>query len=433
MAKAWTVLVYMAGDNNLDKYAMRDLRELAQVGSGEDLNIVAQVDRKRQYLAEAGRWSETRRFYVERARDGEPGWREVGPSIGEVNTGDPEALKDFIIWGLTEYPAQRSMLVLWNHGGGWKEDDIYRDSPAVTRSLFDHRLVRKRLQSRGGDLLKQMGLPFDQVDRYILTDDTSADFLDNLELEYALNLNKPPEDPVLRSRSLALLNEGFRHFDILGFDACMMNMLEVIYQVRDTAMIAVGSEEIEPPDGWPYTEILRELAARPDMDSRDLAAAVVSHYLESYRDHNKHVTQSALDLQAAEPAARALDTLARALLDAVPALLPTLRTLMPEVQRFKDTDYVDLYDFAHLLTMNLDDRGITAAARGVKEAIDHMVIHQGSVGDKVRHANGVSAFFPRAALAEEHRDSYRNLLFTARYPHWLDFLDAYSSRSVVRR
>lgn len=45
MAKQWTFLVYLAGDNNLESFGQRDLQEMKTVGSTEDFNVVAQFDR----------------------------------------------------------------------------------------------------------------------------------------------------------------------------------------------------------------------------------------------------------------------------------------------------------------------------------------------------------------------------------------------------
>jgi cysteine peptidase C11 family protein len=63
-----------------------------------------------------------------------------------------------------------------------------------------------------------------------------------------------------------------RKVDMVGMDACLMTMLEVAYQIRDHAEILVGSE---PGDGRPYDTVLRDLAARPGMTARDLAATIV--------------------------------------------------------------------------------------------------------------------------------------------------------------
>ncbi len=56
----WTFMVYMAGDNNLDGAALRDIAEMARAGSTKDVNVLVQLDRIEDNL--------TRRFRI--TRDG---------------------------------------------------------------------------------------------------------------------------------------------------------------------------------------------------------------------------------------------------------------------------------------------------------------------------------------------------------------------------
>ena len=123
--------------------------------------------------------------------------------------------------------------------------------------------------------------------RAIAFDDQAKDFLDNIELK----------------RVLAEIRRTLgRKIDILGFDACLMSMVEVAYQIRDTVALTCGSEEEEPDDGWPYDSILKALAAKPSMAPRALADLVVKQYLASYKP-NEGVTFSATDLAAIGPLA----------------------------------------------------------------------------------------------------------------------------------
>ena len=108
-------MVYLAGDNNLDAAGVDDLLEMKAVGSTADVNIVAQFDRQ-------GKGLQTRRFYL---RKGDNLDADVVAELGETNTGDPAVLTDFATWAITTYPAQRYMLVIWNHGSGWDDSDIY--------------------------------------------------------------------------------------------------------------------------------------------------------------------------------------------------------------------------------------------------------------------------------------------------------------------
>jgi hypothetical protein len=47
--REWTVLGYLAGDNNLDGAAVEDINEMEVVGSTDQVNVVVQVDRAADY------------------------------------------------------------------------------------------------------------------------------------------------------------------------------------------------------------------------------------------------------------------------------------------------------------------------------------------------------------------------------------------------
>ena len=352
-AKAWTVLVYLAGDNNLDDAGEADLLEMKRVGTTDKVNLVAQFDRATPGVS-------TRRFLLRRGTSLE---NDAVANLGETNMGDPKVLEDFLKWGLKTYPADRCMVVLWNHGNGWDDTDVYRvarnvvDRP-VTRStvlaptvpLEHFRAVGKRFrralfQTSVADAVRVRGIAYD---------DNAQDFLDNIELKKVL-------DRV--AKTLA------RKIDVVGMDACLMNMAEVAYQLRGAAACTVGSEEVEPGDGWPYDKILAQVVKKPSMNGPQLAVAVVKSYLASYsKDDN--VTQSAFDLAKIEPVAKAIDQLAGSLKSAVVkadtrAGVLTART---QVQTFDHGDFVgsDMAKVVNNGTSKLPDADLAAIVTFIK-------------------------------------------------------------------
>jgi hypothetical protein len=88
-------------------------------------------------------------------------------------------------------------------------------------------------------------------------------------------------------------------------------MLDVAYQLRAHACVLVGSEELEPNDGWPWATILADLVTRPGMSTVELGAVVVRRYLEAYEGTGHEVTQSAIDLGKLGEVVGAVDELAR--------------------------------------------------------------------------------------------------------------------------
>jgi hypothetical protein len=141
-----------------------------------------------------------------------------------------------------------------------------------------------------------------------------------------------------------------RKIDILGMDACLMSMAEVLYQIRDSVLVTVGSEEVEPSDGWPYDVILKALAAKPEMTPQQLAVLIVEKYLASYAA-DSNVTQAACDLTKCGELADVLDRLAKALIPAfsVPKSRGAIFESRDQVQEYEVKEYVDLYNFCDLL------------------------------------------------------------------------------------
>ena len=150
---------------------------------------------------------------------------------------------------------------------------------------------------------EHLNIPAPQEHRSICYDDTSdGDALDNRELRIVL------------AGICALLG---RKIDLLGMDACLMNMVEVAYQLRESVNVIVGSEIEEPFDGWPYAEILTRLTARPRQDAAALARWIVKSYLLSYKGKDETVTQSALDVSRIGEMTAKVDALSESLLAAL--------------------------------------------------------------------------------------------------------------------
>ncbi len=392
--KSWTFMVYMAGDNNLDPDGVQDLKEMKKVGSTDSINVIAQFDRASGHTA--------KRYYI---RKGGKVAADAVASMGKVNTGDPKRLMDFIKWAVKTYPAERHALVLWNHGQGWDDTDIYADerhrslrrlaSGPIRHALF-HAPVRRTLASATRDPRA----------RAILLDDGAKDFLDNLEMKKVLADTKK------------LLK---RKLDIFGMDACLMSMAEVGYQVCESADFTVGSEQTEPADGWPYTAILAELAKNPAMTPRDLSALIVDKYIASYT--SDAVTQSACDLSKADGLATVVAGLASALQASLndAATRQRILTVRTQVQSYEVTDNIDLLDFCSLLAKSAPAAPIAQRCQDVIQAVQSTyVVAQGYKGSDLGNSHGVAIYFPTKSVSP----LYAGLDFSKK-TGWDAFLKAY--------
>ena len=380
----WTFMVYMAGDNNLDGAALRDIAEMAKAGSTKDVHILVQLDRIED--------QEAQRF---RITQGGGFKKDCIETFSETNTGDPQILYSFVKWAVDNYPADRYALILWNHGSGWWEEAKSRAAgPAAKkprRHLFRH--------------------AFPQAHRSICYDDTSGgDALDNRELRVVL------------AGICALLG---RKIDLLGMDACLMNMVEVAYQLRESVNVIVGSEIEEPFDGWPYAEILTRLTAKPRQDAAALARWIVKSYLLSYKGKGETVTQSALDVARTGEMAAKVDALSESLLAALDTDSTLIETAWRRSPRFYDDNYIDLASF----TKNLRKKaGAEVRARAddllaaLKAGKGRAILHQGKIGREVRGTCGLSIYFP----GDRINPAYRTLDFCGDCK-WIRFLERFLS------
>jgi hypothetical protein len=400
--KAWTIAVYMAGDNDLDSNAYLDLKEMKRVGSTKDVNIVAQLD-----SASAG--NRTTRYEITK---GASIAKDARQKLGNQNTGDPQSLMDFVSWVAAKYPAERYALVLWNHGQGWDDTDIFAGERAAHRRLPRADAFRHAFFRTTAEKAAKTARHTNATTRAILIDDNSKDFLDNIEMHKVAK---------------AAVSKFGGKIDLFGMDACLMNQLEVIYQLRKQTSVVVGSELTEPVDGWPYDRILKKLAKAPTMKTSDLAAIIVDDYIQSYKPEGGPVTQSAVDVARVDKVADAVDALGTALIAAMekPDAKNAIQIARLTTQRFDDNlnANIDLGHFCERLQANSVTPEVTTAALNVSTALETFVIKNGQIGKKVANAKGLAIYFPQDEISPLYA---KNLEF-AKKSSWTKFLKAYVS------
>ncbi|EIJ35074.1 clostripain-related cysteine peptidase [Thiothrix nivea] len=126
-----TVLVYVVGSDleSNGENATKDLAEMAQVGSSDNLKIVVETGG-----ADADGWRTVQRHLVQ--QDGP----HTLADLGSLNMGLTSTLQDFVTWGIQTYPADKYTLVMWDHGAGattrdgivFGNDEVHSDGLSLT-------------------------------------------------------------------------------------------------------------------------------------------------------------------------------------------------------------------------------------------------------------------------------------------------------------
>lgn len=99
----WTVLVYMAADNDLSELIETDLEELKTGGSSTEVNVLILIDTLNDSA------------YLKAIVDSD---LVTLDDLGEVNMGDEETLAEFVDYSALNYPAEHMLLFFWDHGAG---------------------------------------------------------------------------------------------------------------------------------------------------------------------------------------------------------------------------------------------------------------------------------------------------------------------------
>ena len=362
---SWTILTYSIADTDLEPYMMEDLDELGTSGGHENLNIVALVDRSTDYgdddVLGLNGWSGGKLLEI---TDG--GATEL-ENLGDVNTGDPQVLADFIARGIADYPADHYALVISDHGASW---------PGV-----------------GGD------------------ESSDQDSLELWELNEAI--------------AAGVEAGGIEKLDLLGFDACLMATYEVASTLAPLAERLLASQELEPGHGWDYSSFAM-VGENGGATVDELGSAIIAGYetqAVEWEDESE-ITLSLTDLTQMPAVDAALGEFTSQLVARVDGVAPTVGRTLAQTLGFGKSPDADSDSFMTDLGILAGEIGVDAldvsdAADDLVRAINDAVIDKVD-GQATRGATGLSIYFP--PQPEYYVQDYDEIVTAG---NWGEFLTAY--------
>jgi hypothetical protein len=297
--------------------------------------------------------------------------------LGQKDMGNPNTLSDFIIWGVTNFPAKKYAIILWDHGSG--------------------------LNGFGRDI--------------IFKNDT----LTPIELKQAFQTAKAHTNVT---------------FELIGFDACAMSSLEVASRLQNATHYMVSSEEVEPLWGWNYTAIIQNLSANTGQSGSTLGKAIVDSYSKQSKYFStlerfgaaKEVTLALIDMTKIPQLTQDVNALSGALISKIYDL-PSAISLSKSIDLTEHyaqsarggSGLVDLYD----LLLNIQARYpiLSENIKGVQASLKTAIVYKFS-GEARPNANGLSVYMP----LQKNEFSNSTELFTIGLD-WLKLI--YSQRYMI--
>ena len=372
-AKEWTIMVFVNGKNNLEQFALKDMNEMEMVGSSANVNIVVETGRIDGYDTSNGDWKGTRRYLIKKDNDTATVTSPVVQDLGKTDMGDYKSVIAFGKWAKATYPAKKTMLIIWNHGAGWI----------------------KSSKAAGGN----KGISYD--------DETNN------------HINTP---------QMAAILKEIGGVDVYGSDACLMQMAEVIYEVKDYVKFIVGSEETEPGDGYTYNDLLAPLAANAAMTPEAFAKVAVEAYANHYKAQNEGSTQSYIRSSAIPGFLNAVNEFASAITTAGEKALA--KKAMDAAQAYAYPENKDLYHFAQLVIAETKNAAVKEKGTALMTYIEKTLVgHNRTTNGKgsywappadYSNSHGVAIYLPPSASAEGY-----DVLQWSKYSNWDEFIKWY--------
>lgn len=362
----WTVLVYMNGANDLQQYSVLNMNQMEKVASNPDVRFIVQW---KQYPAQfsGGTFNGTRRYQVTSDTSSNIASTMLQDMGTTVDMGSTQTLHDFIAWGKANFPADRYCLIVWNHGNGW------------------HRGV-------------------DQINPYAVSyDDEKGTSIQIWDLNQAL---------------------GSDHFDMISWDASLMQMLEVAYEIKDNCDYVIGSEESPPAEGLPYDLVFAPFRDNPDATTKTLSKAFVDGMVNGYASSTHKITQSVLDTSKLPALATSVSVLGTELKNNAGTMSGTIQTVRNTAQSYSPTAtrvYRDLKDVCLKIeaASGVPSSVLTATA-GVKTALADAVVWEGH-NSFSPNSTGISIDFSSSSVFSPNATDYGLMKF-ALATQWDEFL-----------
>ena len=339
-----TILMYICGSDleSEEGEASEDIREMASSGIGASGEVSV-------LLATGGtsRWSgynfSSRNVQYYRLESSGP---VLMKDAGRMSMGDANTLSSFLRYGISAAPARRYILVLWDHGGGpvygLCNDENYRDES-----------------------------------------------LSLAELKTGL-------DNGLQGRKL----------DIIGFDCCLMNCVDLCSDMVGIADYSVVSQELVSGTGLDYDGWMKPILENPGISSEEIAVLMAETYVQdNSRGRNASTATMTVVASAKMPGVmRAADAFSASLaqqMDTNLAGVVRLRTQLTSFGEFMDEDASDLVDVSDMC--DAFSALLPQESADLKEAARQAVCYNCTTSDIAAYAHGLSFFLPYKTVSADRQ------------------------------
>ena len=335
---SWAVYWYLCGSDleTNGGFASADLQEMLSVSLPENVSVVIQTGGSRAWQNELMDPSKLQRWLYN--KDG----LTLVDEQELASMGEAETLRSFLDFANTNYPADKVAVTFWNHGGG-----------SVSGAAFDELYENDSLD------LNEMYTAFNSV--------------------WPENIKAPS-------------------LELVGFDTCLMATIDVASVFQGFAKYFVGSQELEPGNGWLYSGWLSRLAEDPSIDGRELGIAICNSYYAGCEEvgTQDQTTLSLTDLSKLTgllDAYEAFGSEAFALAAEDPGFFADFGRAAVSTENYggntREQGYTNMLDLGHLARQT---SWMLPSAQAVLDALEECIVYK-VAGPYRSEATGLSCYY----------------------------------------
>ena len=375
---AWTIMIYMCGSDleSGSTFATKDINEILSVsGQPDNVNIIIETGGANAWGTSGIKTDKLGRFHVKNQK------LVKDTDITYAAMGKQSTLESFLTWGLTSYPAEKTGVIFWNHGG------------AMRGVCYDE-------TTTGGD------------------------------------------DPLITSETTGAFEKviGDNKLEFVGYDACLMQVGDIAEKNSEYFNYMIAAEESEAGEGWAYETWLDDLYAGKSTET--ILKAACDGFVQAYQDtwgsqYDNDQTLSVLDLSKIGAYKEAIEDLASGVGTGIGSYgeddfykwaRKTIKTYGSDYYEPKDLsgygittsnceDYgmyysggyiidpgcnyfgtFDAYDFLTKIGTKSQFSSLSTKIKTAQDAIEDVVIYN-KIGGEAGESHGLCLFFPTSSDA----------------------------------
>lgn len=350
----WTIILYFACDNDLSNAGYEEIRKLTDLGYNRKVKTIILIDNASYDTSPFPKIYELNNGNIELKR-----------KLPEVNTADINFFSDFLRFVKENYESENYFLIFYSHGNGWYQ--------SLNQAFLYDETNQSSLSVAGGGL---------------------KEFL---------------------KKAKEILNKKIK---IVGFDVCLMGMIEISFEIFDYCDYLFASPSILPISAWDYKSLIKKIEEKENIEIKELAMEWAENNLKNIKNRKEEGIFSAISLNKLK---REYKKAFSFLKEKNKNIISQIRKKVQTYPFFKREDSLSSHiDFFCLLKELNYEGEIFSSIISLKKT------------DFYKKGYGLAIFFPYHYLAFKKYIKEYSLLTFQKEVKWLEFLNEYYSLDDIR-